>query len=99
MKYRDLEMVRAIVKEAVDLEITYAYDDMVFPNHTAFIIRFSDEKPQNFFCHFHEDCNDIDKIEIYNKLQHASEKRGCNIKQEKSFTLKQLEEQIQIIFN
>jgi len=31
MKFRNLETVRYIIKEATGLDLTYAYDDLVFP--------------------------------------------------------------------
>ena len=34
MQYRDLEKVRTIIQEATGLEVAYAYDDLVFPDHT-----------------------------------------------------------------
>ena len=35
MIFRDLEKVRVIIKEATDLDVAYAYDDLVFPEHAA----------------------------------------------------------------
>ena len=43
MKYRDLETVRQIIKEATDLEVMYAYDDLVFPDHGVFMIQYDDK--------------------------------------------------------
>ncbi len=61
MIYRDLEKVRTIIDEATGLEVSYAYDDLVFPDHTAFIIQFDDTKASHFFGYFHKDCNPADQ--------------------------------------
>lgn len=56
MIFRDLEMVRSAIKEATDLDITYAYDDLVFPEHVAFLIQYAPDSDKKMFCFFHVDC-------------------------------------------
>jgi len=52
MKFRNLEAVRYIIKEATGLEITYAYEDLVFPEHMAFLIQFNDKSDKICFATF-----------------------------------------------
>jgi len=40
MEFRNLENLRAFIKDATGLDVSYAYDDLVFPDHTAFIVQF-----------------------------------------------------------
>ena len=99
MKFRDLEKVRVIVKDATGLDISYAYDDLVFPDHTAFIIQFDDTDENNFFCYFHEDCIAGERKRIIKKLTEECSGKGCTIYHKGSFYLKQKGEEVGISFN
>ncbi|MFI1772767.1 hypothetical protein [Thalassobellus citreus] len=98
MIYRDLEKVRGIIEDATSLEVSYAYDDLVFPDHTAFIIQFDDTKTTRFFCYFHKDCNLKDKKELEEKLKSASLKQKCDLIVKGDFYLEQENEQVNIHF-
>jgi len=98
MIFRDLEKVRQIVKEATDLDIAYAYDDLVFPEHAAFLIQFDDTSENNYFCYFHEDCLPESKDEIFNNLTSALKKHRSKLVSKGSFTLNQKGEEIEIKF-
>jgi hypothetical protein len=99
MIFRDLEKVRSIVKEATDLDIAYAYDDLVFPEHAAFLIQFDDANENNYFCYFHEDCLPESKAEISSNLTQALKKHRCTLVSKGSFTLEQKGEEIEISWN
>lgn len=79
IKFRDIDKVKFIVHDATGLDIMYAYDDMVFPEHGVFLIRFSEEDPAVIFCHFHEDCPDNEKTPIFSSLKISSELNGYKI--------------------
>ena len=96
MSYRNLEAVRSIIKDATGLDVTYAYDDLVFPEHAAFMIRFDDKNHNNFFCYFHSDCNPNDKVEIYSQLEKTSTQNKYTIENKGKFLLKQKGEEIEI---
>lgn len=98
MKFRDLEKVREIIKEATGLDLTYAYDDLVFPENVAFIIQFDDDNESNFFCHFHEESNEEDRKQIFNALTTVCNQKECTIEQKELFTLKQKGEEVEIHF-
>ncbi len=98
MIFRDLEKVRVILKEATDLDIAYAYDDLVFPDHTAFIIQYDDECEYNFNSFFHEDCLPDAKAELLGNLVQSFEKYGCTLQSKGSFNLEQKGEEIEIRF-
>jgi hypothetical protein len=51
-----LGKVRDIV-QSTGLDISYAYDDLVFSDHSVFILRFDKEKPEKLYLYFNEDCN------------------------------------------
>jgi hypothetical protein len=98
MIFRDLEKVRVIIKEATDLDIAYAYDDLVFPEHAAFLIKFDDTSENNYFCYFHEDCLPESKEEISTNLRHALKEHRSTLTLKGSFTLMQKGEEIEIKF-
>ena len=98
MIYRDLEKVRTIIDEATGLEVSYAYDDLVFPDHTAFIMQFDDTKPTNFFGYFHKDCNPEDQKALEEKLTASCINQKCTIVFKGSFELEQQGESVNIHF-
>ena len=99
MSYRNLEAVRSIIKDATGLDVAYAYDDLVFLEHTAFIIRFDDKNRNNFFCYFHSDCNPNDKVEIYSQLTKTSILNKFTIENKGKFLFKQKGEEIEIHYS
>jgi hypothetical protein len=98
MIVRDLEKVRVILKEATELDIAYAYDDLVFPEHAAFLIQFDDTNENNYFCYFHQDCLSDSKAEIVTNLCQSLKKRRSTLVPKGSFLLEQKGEEIEIKF-
>ena len=98
MNYRDLEAVRQIVNNATGLEITYAYEDLVFSEHGAFIIQFDEGNNNNLYCYFHQDCTPSDQENIFDSLTNECLKKKCSIEKKNSFTLEQKDENVQIKF-
>lgn len=96
MEYRNLEKVRSIIDTATGLEVGYAYDDLVFPDYTAFIIQFDDTNSTNFFCYFHEDCNE--KETLFKDLSKACTKQKCTLALKGDFKLEQKNEEIELQF-
>jgi len=99
MIIRDLEKVRVAIKEATDLDIAYAYDDLVFPEHAAFLIEFDSESDNHFYCYFHMDCLYDSKTEILAQLTQSFKNRGCSLVPKGAFTLNQKGEEIEIHFS
>lgn len=98
MIIRDLEKVRASIKEATDLDVAYAYDDLVFPEHAAFMIEFDAESDKLLYCYFHKDCLPDSKTEILDQLTLSFKKRGCKLVSKGKFSLNQKGEEIEIRF-
>lgn len=87
MNYRDLEEVRQIILASTGLEVTYAYDDLVFPDNTVFIIQFDDVDVNNVFCHFQEDCEVSARENVLRELAKECEKRSCTVTYSGTFVL------------
>ena len=99
MKFRNLEAVRYIIKEATGLDLTYAYDDLVFPEHMAFLIQFNDNNESSLFCHFHNDCNPNDKKQLFAELAKVAAKEKISLEEKGSFGLEQKGEEVEIHFS
>ena len=98
MAKRQLEKLRVLIKEAVDLDVTYAYDDLVFPEHTAFLFRFDDADENHFFCHFHKDCIPEERRLISNKLSTVFGANESTVSFMEMFELEQKNEEVEIRF-
>ena len=98
MNYRDLEAVRQIVAAATKLDISYAYEDLVFPENMAFIIQFDDKNPDNLFCYFHVDCDVESRKTIFEDLQKECMLKQCTLQSKGNFNLEQKNEEVQIQF-
>lgn len=96
MEYRNLEKARTIIDDATGLPVAYAYDDLVFPDYTAFIIQFNDKDETNFFCHFHEDCDEKDTL--FKNLSNACIENKCSLTLKGDFKLTQKNEEIELQF-
>lgn len=98
MSFRNLEAVRFIIKEATGLDVTYAYEDLVFPEHVAFIIQFDDKKENNFYCYFHTDCDSTEKQNIFTQLKETSTRNKYTMVNKGKFILQQKGEDVEIQF-
>ena len=98
MIFRDLEKAKTIIAEATGLDITYAYDDLVFPEHVAFIVQFDDSKADSYFCYFHTDCIPEEKVKIKENLLQACKNNRSTMKFKGSYTLEQKGEEFEIKF-
>lgn len=98
MKFRDLETVRQIVLDATGLEISYAYDDLVFPENTVFIMQFDDANLDNVFVHFQEDCEVQARQNVIDALTKSCEKEKCSLTYKGTFVLDAQGENMNINF-
>ncbi|MBP1626824.1 MAG: hypothetical protein H6Q00_1299 [Holophagaceae bacterium] len=96
----DLGRVQNAVKAATGLEVTHAYQDLVFVEHSAFMIQFDADDLKRFLCHFNEECPPADRAKLLTHLQAAAEKEGLTCAEGKVFRLEQVpdKEEIQILF-
>lgn len=100
MKLYDLGRVQNAVKAATGLEVTHAYDDLAFVEHSAFMIQFDPEDLKRFACHFSAECPSADRAKLLAQLQAASLKEGMTCAEGKIFTLEQVEgkEEVRVLF-
>jgi hypothetical protein len=98
--FYELEKVRFIIKDSCELDIAYAYEDLVFSEHSLFIIQFDKEKSNNLYCWFNKDCIDVNRHSMFKSLTTSSNLNGMKISHKGKFemTQKEGEEQISLKF-
>lgn len=97
--YRPLGHIREVVG-ALGLAVTYTFEDLVYVEHNAFLLRMG-EPPEMVYLYFNTASNPQEREEITRKLQSAG--HGCLIEIQRSGTYTMTprpdEEQIEIAFH
>ncbi|MFW5657590.1 MAG: hypothetical protein ACOC0C_08230 [Bacteroidota bacterium] len=99
MKYRNLDKVRFLLKEAAELDIMYAYDDLIFPEHGAFLIQYDDKNEHNYLCYFQKQCSEKDTTQLFSDLSRTFEDNDCNLILKGLFEMHQNDEEIELVFS
>ncbi len=89
--FRPLGEVRDIV-QATGLDISYAYEDLVFSDHSVFILRFADEAAKKLYLYFNSQCIEPEANALTQKLIATGKVMGFEIVQAGSFTLSEASE-------
>lgn len=99
ISFRPLGKVRDIVL-STGLDISYAYEDLVFSDHSLFILRFDQEKEDTLHLYFNADCNPTEAAVMENRLVKAGHIGEFNINHAGSFKISQKgeKEELQIEF-
>ena len=97
---RPLGKVKELV-ESIGLDISYAYDDIVFSDHSLFILQFNDNNPNLLTLYFNIDCEEEEQASVQSKLIMAAKSFGLTIQYKSTFALTQVEneENLQIEFH
>ncbi|HHB76330.1 MAG TPA: hypothetical protein ENK84_07280 [Desulfobulbus sp.] len=74
MGLRKLGVVREIV-ESVGMEISHAYDDLVFLNHNGFLLQF-DEQDDTVIVHRNKEADPASLVDALSILKEAAERHG-----------------------
>ncbi|MBP9023017.1 MAG: hypothetical protein KBH06_07435 [Spirochaetes bacterium] len=99
-KLWNLGRVKQIVEEALGLEITHAYEDVAFVEHSAFIIMFDHDDLNKFKCYFSKDCSEKDREKLFKKINEASPRNQMTAVNAGTFSMEQLEnEEIKLNFH
>jgi len=90
MNFRPLGIAKEIIN-TTGLDVTYAYDDLVFVEHSPFIIQFDDDNPQNLKLYFNIDCEADAAQRLETQLTAAAEAKAFTIRNSGKFEMKQKE--------
>ena len=94
-----LDKVIKIV-ETIGLEVTYAFEDLVFADHSTCIIRFDKENESDLHVYINAECDEKVALQIKQGLFEASRAEKLTIKDVGQFLLNQTKdkEELQIEF-
>ena len=97
--FRPLAEVKMMLEE-IGSDVSYAYDDLVFVEHTAYLIQFDDENPQNLKLFFNTEINKVESTRIQVRLLEAAKRRKFKLLNSGYFSLKQKDdsEELDILF-
>ncbi|ASQ90764.1 hypothetical protein CHL67_07380 [Prosthecochloris sp. GSB1] len=86
--YRPLGIVREMIT-GLGHEVAYAYDDLVFVDHNACVLQFTDS-PENLKLYFNIELPDEDAEKIAGELVEAAGKRNMRIELKGHYELAQM---------
>jgi len=97
----DLEKVKFIVKDACQLDISYAYQDLVFSEHGLFIIQFDADDSNHLSCWFNAECSEKYRVALMDSLQMTGKLNKIYVEYKGTFEMIQKEnkEEIDIEFS
>ena len=75
--YRPLGIISAMIAE-MELEVTYAYEDLVFISHNAFLLRMG-EKGGDVFLYFNQNCEFENRGVILQTITELGALRGLEV--------------------
>jgi hypothetical protein len=78
MSLRPLGLATEIIDD-LKLEVTYAYDDLLFVEHNTFILQFDDARQKNFRIYFNAECEAGTAARLEQALSAAARARECSI--------------------
>lgn len=90
MALRPLGKVKELV-ESVGMGLSFAYDDLVFPEHNAFLLQFGEESGSLLF-HANEQAGAGEIEEAFAKLEKAAKVQQLHLVKGKFYKLYQAEE-------
>ena len=88
---KPLGRVRNMI-QAVSLDISYAYDDLVFVEPNAFLIRFDLKDPSKIYIHFNVDCEEGEATRLLKALSQLATKEGLILVEECKYDMSSNEE-------
>lgn len=83
---RPLGVIKTLV-EAVGLDVSYVYDDLVFIEHNAFLLQMSEEHGEDLGVWFNEDSTPGDRPLIFSRLQAESNKLSLQVHEKGIYSL------------
>lgn len=96
---KPLDKIIEIV-EALELNVSYEYDDLVFVEHNPFLIRFDEVDSQKIYLHFNEDCEPAAAVNLEKALSLLAKNKDLDLIPSARYKMEAKEEtdEIQLIF-
>jgi len=87
--YRPISRVKDLL-ESVGQEMSYAYEDLIFPAHSDFILQMGELGP-DLQVHFHQDCEAEKQSQLLDGLRIAGANFGLNVRMKGHFIMEEAE--------
>lgn len=87
----DIEKARFILKDAIQLDINYAYEDLLFSEHGLIIIQFTKENQDLLYCWFNKDCSLKYRDALFESLKITAGLNKVMLEYKGTFEMKQKE--------
>lgn len=91
MSLKPLGVVKEIV-ESAGMDLSYAYDDLVFVSHNAFLIQFT-PKSSEFIVHVNKDADEAEVLKSIGLMNNAAAARDVAIQRGRYYTLVQADDE------
>lgn len=83
---RPFGIIKTLI-DAVGLDISYAYDDLVFIEHNAFLLQMGEDNGEDLAVWFNEDSTPADRPHILSQLQAEGAKLSLDIYEKGTYSL------------
>ncbi|MBP1676189.1 MAG: hypothetical protein H6Q20_748 [Bacteroidetes bacterium] len=87
VQFFEIEKVRFIMKDGCQLDISYAYEDLVFSEHSLFIIQFVKGSASDLNCWFNHECSEKYQTALFESLEITGKLNGMNLIRKGTFCL------------
>lgn len=87
--YRPISLIKNML-ESIGQDISYAYDDLIFVEHNAFLLQMGD-RGDNVLLHFNEECEDNWRKSMLRTLKDAAAGEGIKLRWRGCYTLEERE--------
>lgn len=100
IQFRPLGKVREMV-QSIGFDVSYAYDDLVFSDHSLFVIQFDDKRSNVLKLYINVDCIMQESKRVEKLLGAEAQLAGLIIEKMGTFSLSQKEgtEELEVKFN
>ncbi len=96
--FRPLYLVEKLSK-GIGIDIVYAFEDLVFFEHSELLVQFDDSREERLKVYFHAQGTDRDRLS--DLVTSAAQSQDIDVALAGSFTLKQKEgtEEVEVVFS
>lgn len=94
--FYDIEKAKFIVKDAIQLDIAYAYDNLLFTEHGLIILQFVKEDANLMYCWFNKECSEVYRDALFESLKMTADLNKTMLEYKGTFEMKQKEEKEEI---
>lgn len=84
--FRPLGLVKNII-EAIGLDITYLYDDLIFIEHNAFLLQMGADKHEEIGVWFNEESTPADRPQMLLRLEEEGRRYALSILEKGTYSL------------